>query len=42
MEASEIVLEFAGIFNDLKSEVHVFIRQNKVLRGFDEEVCNHG
>ncbi|KAG5035562.1 hypothetical protein JHK87_010472 [Glycine soja] len=38
MEASEIVLEFAGIFNDLKSEVHVFIRQNKVLRGFDEEV----
>ncbi|KAL5209392.1 hypothetical protein ABZP36_005015 [Zizania latifolia] len=29
-----IALEFAGIF----SEVHVFIRQNKVLRGFDEEV----
>ncbi|CAN6302187.1 unnamed protein product [Urochloa humidicola] len=33
-----IALEFAGIFNGLKSEVHVFIRQQKVLRGFDEEV----
>ncbi|KAF0912922.1 hypothetical protein E2562_019492 [Oryza meyeriana var. granulata] len=33
-----IALEFAGIFNGLKSEVHVFIRQRKVLRGFDEEV----
>ncbi|CAI0434298.1 unnamed protein product [Linum tenue] len=33
-----IALEFAGIFNSLKSEVHVFIRQKKVLRGFDEEV----
>ena len=33
-----IALEFAGIFNGLKSEVHVFIRQPKVLRGFDEEV----
>ncbi|KAE8666996.1 Glutathione reductase [Hibiscus syriacus] len=31
-------LEFAGIFNGLKSEVHVFIRQKKVLRGFDEEI----
>jgi glutathione reductase (NADPH) len=28
----------AGIFNGLKSGVHVFIRQKKVLRGFDEEV----
>lgn len=37
-----IALEFAGIFNGLKSEVHVFIRQKKVLRGFDEEVSNHG
>lgn len=35
-----IALEFAGIFNGLKSEVHVFIRQKKVLRGFDEEVRN--
>jgi len=33
-----IALEFAAIFNGLKSEVHVFIRQKKVLRGFDEEV----
>ncbi|CAM8923127.1 unnamed protein product [Rhodiola kirilowii] len=33
-----IALEFAGIFNGLKSETHVFIRQKKVLRGFDEEV----
>ena len=35
-----IALEFAGIFNGLKSDVHVFIRQEKVLRGFDEEVRN--
>lgn len=35
-----IALEFAGIFNGLKSDVHVFIRQKKVLRGFDEEVMN--
>lgn len=35
-----IALEFAGIFNGLKSEVHVFIRQKKVLRGFDEEVSH--
>ncbi|KAJ1295592.1 hypothetical protein BS78_01G235000 [Paspalum vaginatum] len=33
-----IALEFASIFNSLKSSVHVFIRQKKVLRGFDEEV----
>ncbi|ESW16688.1 hypothetical protein PHAVU_007G177200 [Phaseolus vulgaris] len=33
-----IALEFAGIFNGLQSEVHVFIRQKKVLRGFDEEI----
>ncbi|KAJ8425656.1 hypothetical protein Cgig2_015324 [Carnegiea gigantea] len=33
-----IALEFAGIFNGLESEVHVFIRQKKVLRGFDEEM----
>ncbi|KAK3193632.1 hypothetical protein Dsin_024942 [Dipteronia sinensis] len=33
-----IALEFASIFNGLKSEVHVFIRQKKVLRGFDEEI----
>ncbi|XP_017977572.1 PREDICTED: glutathione reductase, chloroplastic [Theobroma cacao] len=33
-----IALEFAGIFNGLTSEVHIFIRQKKVLRGFDEEI----
>ncbi|KAH0978320.1 hypothetical protein GBA52_028039 [Prunus armeniaca] len=33
-----IAVEFAGIFNGLSSDVHVFIRQKKVLRGFDEEV----
>ncbi|GAB4830472.1 hypothetical protein Ancab_020185 [Ancistrocladus abbreviatus] len=33
-----IALEFAGIFNGLKSEVHLFFRQRKVLRGFDEEI----
>ncbi|PWA80162.1 FAD-dependent pyridine nucleotide-disulfide oxidoreductase [Artemisia annua] len=32
-----IALEFAGIFNGLQSEVHVFIRQKQVLRGFDDE-----
>lgn len=35
-------MEFAGIFNGLTCEVHVFIRQKKVLRGFDEDVSNHG
>lgn len=35
-----IALEFAGIFNGLNSEVLVFIRQKKVLRGFDEDVRN--
>lgn len=33
-----IAMEFAGIFNGLTSEVHVFIRQKKVLRGFDEDI----
>ncbi|CAK9143787.1 unnamed protein product [Ilex paraguariensis] len=33
-----IAVEFAGIFNGLTSEVHVFIRQKQVLRGFDEEI----
>ncbi|XP_030517712.2 glutathione reductase, chloroplastic isoform X2 [Rhodamnia argentea] len=33
-----IALEFAGIFSGLSSDVHVFIRQKKVLRGFDEEI----
>ncbi|KAL8548100.1 hypothetical protein ACS0TY_007425 [Phlomoides rotata] len=33
-----IAVEFAGIFNGLKSDVHIFIRQKKLLRGFDEEI----
>lgn len=33
-----ISLEFAGIFNGLGSEVHVYVRQKKILRGFDEEI----
>ncbi|GAB2282304.1 hypothetical protein Dimus_016852 [Dionaea muscipula] len=33
-----IALEFAGIFNGLSSDVHLFVRQKKVLRGFDEEI----
>ncbi|KAJ6804639.1 glutathione reductase, chloroplastic [Iris pallida] len=33
-----IAVEFAGIFNGLRIDVHVFIRQKKVLRGFDEEI----
>ncbi|KAL2649579.1 hypothetical protein R1flu_017707 [Riccia fluitans] len=33
-----IALEFATIFSGLGSEVHVFVRQDKVLRGFDEEI----
>nr|BAD27394.1 glutathione reductase [Zinnia elegans] len=33
-----IALEFAGILNGLQSDVHVFIRQKQVLRGFDEEI----
>uniref|UniRef100_A0A0C9S687 Glutathione reductase n=1 Tax=Wollemia nobilis TaxID=56998 RepID=A0A0C9S687_9CONI len=33
-----IALEFASIFNGLCSDVHVFLRQKKVLRGFDEEI----
>ncbi|KAB1208857.1 Glutathione reductase, chloroplastic [Morella rubra] len=33
-----IAVEFAGIFNGLTADVHVFIRQKQVLRGFDEEI----
>lgn len=33
-----IALEFAAIFRGLGTEVHVFVRQPKVLRGFDEEI----
>lgn len=33
-----IGIEFAGIFQRFGSEVHVVCRQEKPLRGFDEEV----
>ncbi|KAF6175172.1 hypothetical protein GIB67_022853 [Kingdonia uniflora] len=33
-----IVVESASIFNGLKSGVHLFIRQNNILRGNEEEV----
>eukprot|EP00238_Polyblepharides_amylifera_P014118 CAMPEP_0196579228 /NCGR_PEP_ID=MMETSP1081-20130531/19504_1 /TAXON_ID=36882 /ORGANISM="Pyramimonas amylifera, Strain CCMP720" /LENGTH=443 /DNA_ID=CAMNT_0041898745 /DNA_START=310 /DNA_END=1641 /DNA_ORIENTATION=- len=36
--AGYIALEFACIFKQLGSEVHVFYRQPKLLRGFDDEV----
>ncbi len=37
--AGYIALEFACIFNNLGSQVDVFIRGDGVLRGFDKEVC---
>ncbi|KAK9822833.1 hypothetical protein WJX81_008309 [Elliptochloris bilobata] len=33
-----IALEFAGIYNNFGTEVHVLWRQAKPLRGFDEEI----
>ena len=33
-----IGLEFACIFHNLGTEVHIMFRQDKPLRGFDEEV----
>lgn len=33
-----IAVEFAGIFNALGSEVHIVIRADNILRGFDEAV----
>eukprot|EP00850_Spirogloea_muscicola_P011595 SM000072S21229 [mRNA] locus=s72:450199:452673:- [translate_table: standard] len=36
--AGYIALEFACIFNGLGSEVHLYIRGDKILRGFDEEI----
>ena len=33
-----IGLEFSCIFHNLGAEVHVMFRQDKPLRGFDEEV----
>lgn len=34
-----IGIEFAGMFNNLGTKTDIFIRGDKVLRGFDEEVC---
>ena len=36
-----IAVEFAGIFRALGSEVHIVIRVDKVLRGFDADVRSH-
>ena len=36
--AGYIGLEFAGIFSGLGSEVHVFVRTNTLLRGFDQDI----
>ena len=36
-----IGLEFSCIFDNLGTEVHIMFRQDKPLRGFDEEVCLH-
>lgn len=33
-----IALEFAGIFNSAGAEVDIFVRGDKLLRGFDDEV----
>ncbi|GAB4841676.1 hypothetical protein Ancab_022398 [Ancistrocladus abbreviatus] len=33
-----IAVEFAGIFNGLTSNVHLFVQQKKVVRGFHEEI----
>src|SRR5690606_29094043 len=37
--AGYIACEFASIFNGLGAEVHIVIRRNRILRGFDEEIC---
>ncbi|MCB2107937.1 MAG: glutathione-disulfide reductase [Rhodobacteraceae bacterium] len=36
-----IAVEFAGIFRALGSEVHIIIRADRVLRGFDGDVRTH-
>ena len=36
-----IAVEFAGIFRALGSEVHIVIRADRVLRGFDSDVRTH-
>ena len=37
--AGYIACEFASIFNGLGAEVHIVIRRDRILRGFDEEIC---
>lgn len=38
--AGYIAVEFAGMFNALGSETHLFIRQDKFLRQFDPMICD--
>jgi glutathione reductase (NADPH) len=37
-----IALEFAGIFNSAGAQVDIFVRGDKLLRGFDDEVWRCG
>jgi glutathione reductase (NADPH) len=37
-----IALEFAGIFNSAGAQVDIFVRGDKLLRGFDDEVQRGG
>ncbi|WP_041709801.1 glutathione-disulfide reductase [Advenella kashmirensis] len=37
--AGYIACEFASIFNGLGAQVHIVIRRDRILRGFDEEIC---
>lgn len=36
-----IAVEFAGIFKGYGAEVHIIIRRDKILRGFDEDARTH-
>lgn len=36
-----IAVEFAGIFKGYGAEVHIVIRRDKILRGFDDETRSH-
>ena len=39
--AGYIAVEFAGLFRALGAEVHLVLRGDKILRGFDEDVRDH-
>lgn len=39
--AGYIAVEFAGLFRALGAEVHLVLRGEKILRGFDEDVRDH-